>query len=478
MPGLYRLIGLFFLLLLAVWNVWIIEELFSPDGELSNYTKGWIWISDFVLLATGMLVIKYQRKAVLNIFLVLVSVIMGLGIFEVILRTGVLDQESNPHPVWIPAKFEEPKKQLESAHDEFIRQNPPFQFFDIPRKRTKAEGYSRIAVTSDSFIEGWATPYDQVWSHKLEKRVKEQFKNIEVLSWGKSGWETVDQFRFLKEHGIGYGIDLLIVGFVINDPSLGNIPARYLVWQHTKPMVPIRMLFPNVLDYFAAHINLWLGRYVFRNYGYEKWISKIYSENNLLEYGKLLKEFSEFCTSKHIPLLFVLTPNDYDPSNRELFDKVIPLLKNANIEYLDLYTPVYERLHTYPQRELWITRADSHPGPLVTEVYADEVFRFLKNRGILQKLAETPKSGDRVSAKKTGGYNMTQLNRQSRLFVCYIRDTRRIGCRTTPFLAVGLNPWTRFISLPSNELLPTLVTGVGPSNMASGGQAQAISAGI
>jgi hypothetical protein len=400
MPGLYRLIGLSFLLVLAIWNVWIVEGVLSPDGQLSNYTKGWIWISDFVLLAIGLLIIKYQRNAVLNICLVMVSVTVGLALFELILRTGLLDQESNPHPVWTPPKFVDEKKNQAEAHSEFIKQNPPFQFFDIPRTRTKAKGYSRIAVIGDSFVEGWATPYDQVWSHKLEKRVQEQFKKIEVLSWGKSGWETLDEFRFLKEHGINYGIDLLIVDFVINDPSLSNIPARYLAWQYTKPMMPIRLLFPNVLHYFAAHINMWLERYVFRNYGYENWISKIYSENNLVEYGKLLREFSEFCASRHIRLLFVLTPNDYDPSNRELFDKVIPLLKEANIEYLDLYPMVYERLHTYPQRQLWITLGDSHPGPLVTEVYADEVFRFLNDRGILQELA---KSRDVLSAYETVG---------------------------------------------------------------------------
>jgi hypothetical protein len=347
-----------------------------------------------------LLIIKYERKAVLNIFVVMISVTMGLGLFELILRTGLLDNKSNPHPIWVPVKFEEMRAKQSKIHSDFIRQNPPFEFFDIPRSSTKPRNYSRIAVTSDSFIEGWATPYDEIWSHKLEKRVQEQFNNIEVLSWGKSGWSTHNEFRFLKDHGIHYGIDLIIVGFVINDPEMGNIPARYLVWQYQKPVAPLRLLFPNVVRYFAAHINLLISRYILRDYGYENWISKIYSENNLKEYGKLLQQFSEYCVTNHIRLLFVLTPNDYDPSNRELFDKVIPLLKEANIEYLDLYPMVYERLHTYPQRQLWITLGDSHPGPLVTEVYADEVFRFLNDRGILQELA---KSRDVLSAYETVG---------------------------------------------------------------------------
>jgi hypothetical protein len=55
---------------------------------------------------------------------------------------------------------------------------------------------------------------------------------------------------------------------------------------------------------------------------------------------------------------------------------------------------------------------------------------------------------------------------QGRLLLCYISglDLRRIGPHT-PFLASALDlyPWTSFVNLPSNELFPTLVTGVDPT---------------
>jgi hypothetical protein len=53
------------------------------------------------------------------------------------------------------------------------------------------------------------------------------------------------------------------------------------------------------------------------------------------------------------------------------------------------------------------------------------------------------------------------------LLVCYISgmDLRRIDSETTPFLADALSshPWTAYRNLPSNELFPTLVTGVDPT---------------
>jgi len=51
--------------------------------------------------------------------------------------------------------------------------------------------------------------------------------------------------------------------------------------------------------------------------------------------------------------------------------------------------------------------------------------------------------------------------------VCYVSgfDLRRIEPETTPFLdgALSAYPWTEFTNLPSNELFPTLVTGVDPA---------------
>jgi hypothetical protein len=53
------------------------------------------------------------------------------------------------------------------------------------------------------------------------------------------------------------------------------------------------------------------------------------------------------------------------------------------------------------------------------------------------------------------------------LVVCYTSglDLRRVDDESTPFIAEQLRvcPWQRFVNLPSNELYPTLVTGVDPT---------------
>lgn len=55
---------------------------------------------------------------------------------------------------------------------------------------------------------------------------------------------------------------------------------------------------------------------------------------------------------------------------------------------------------------------------------------------------------------------------KNKIFICYISglDLRRINSGSTPFLFNSLNnyPWCEIKNLPSNELFPTLVTGVDP----------------
>lgn len=58
------------------------------------------------------------------------------------------------------------------------------------------------------------------------------------------------------------------------------------------------------------------------------------------------------------------------------------------------------------------------------------------------------------------------LEQRNKIFICYISglDLRRINTEFTPFLKNSLDnyPWTEIRNLPSNELFPTIVTGVDP----------------
>jgi hypothetical protein len=215
-------------------------------------------------------------------------------------------------------------------------------------------------------------------SLKLEEKINNFYlKEIEIISWGKCGWSTLDDYEFFEKQGVKFNIDLLMVAFVANDPDLGDRKQKYLRLNRKEIVRHLRKIFPNVVDFISDHLEN-LAVNFSDDYGYLNWHNKLYSEENLKRYSLLLGKFSNFCSVHGVRLLFVLTPSNYEQFYRHRFDKIIPLIKEANIEYLALFPPVSRDLKKYKVRDLWANPANSPPGNLVTEVFANEVFQFIK----------------------------------------------------------------------------------------------------
>ena len=70
----------------------------------------------------------------------------------------------------------------------------------------------------------------------------------------------------------------------------------------------------------------------------------------------------------------VLTPNNYEEYFARRYKVIIPMLEQAQIQYLNLRPAVVKHLSHYPLQSLRASRANGHPGSLVTEVFATEVF--------------------------------------------------------------------------------------------------------
>ena len=137
------------------------------------------------------------------------------------------------------------------------------------------------------------------------------------------------------------------------------------------------MAFPNAIEFLVDLTNNFANTYF--DYGYVKWLEKLYTKENLEKYSLLLKEVKEYCDSKNIKFSFVLTPENYNPLLKKYFDKIKVLLDKNDIKYFDLYPYVKAELGQIPIRKLWANPADGHPGDLVTTVYANHVYDYLIN---------------------------------------------------------------------------------------------------
>ncbi|MBE9542475.1 MAG: SGNH/GDSL hydrolase family protein [Proteobacteria bacterium] len=297
-----------------------------------------------------------------------------------------MDDIDNPKPVWIPPSYKEMDIDIHKKNVNFASHNP-FVFNDIARSRGKLPGYYKIAVLGDSFIWGGGVNYSGIWSHKLEEKINKKYNNIETLSWGISGWNTLDELIFWRRFGKKFNIDYLIVGFVDNDPDLNNVERRNFKWQQSRAFYPVAKIFPLTFDFLVSYFNAFLENF-FKEYGYNNWLKQTYSKENLEKYENVLQKFAQSCKDNDTPLLFVLTASNYHSSTKERHEKITSLLEKVGIDYLDLYPDVYEKFHDVNIRSLWANPANGHPGKLLTELYSQKVLSYLENEVKLEVISK------------------------------------------------------------------------------------------
>ncbi len=384
-------IGVLLLLVGLLGNTWAINTITSVQPGFDNLADVvFLVLVNLPLALIGLYLIMFRReineprlyKGLTNSALALFSIIVCLAGVELVLRAGLWDDRENPFPVWIPYKYQKLNDAINRANIARSRHNS-HGFNDRPRALEKKAGTYRIAVLGDSFVWGDGVSYGVAWSHRLEEKFQQAYSGkVEVLSWGRRGWSTLDQFQFLQESGIRYHPDVLIVAFTSNDPDLGFSRQQYFKLKLVPLVGPVRAVLPNAVDFFSDYLEAMVNRWS-RNIGYKNWENQLYTPENLEKYSHLLEKFAAFCRRQHLPLLFVLTPCYHDPGHQARFAAVTPLLRQAGIAYLDLWPAVARDLHDVSPRDLWANPANPHPGGLLTEVYASEVFNYLKGSYLL-----------------------------------------------------------------------------------------------
>lgn len=392
MNRLYQFLGSILIISGFVLNEWTIRFIFQGQVKIAETEKQiFLAIVEIFLVFLGLLVLRYKKNVLQNLMLIIGSILFSFWILEIGLNFIPSNLETEI-PKWIPYKQKMLHKHINQSHRDKAKLNY-YGFNDKEHSPGKPPGVYRIAVLGDSFIWGVGVEDRVIWTHKLENILNQKGIRSEILNWGKPGWSTLDEYRFLKSDGIRYDFDLLLVGFVVNDPVMDESNIKRFIYDggiidkfFVQPLS--RYLFPNAISVFVDLLNGFFDS--FFGYGYANWLNKIYTDENLKQYQSLLKEMSEYCNAHHIRMLFVMTPENHNPMLQLRFEQVIPLLKNANIEYFNLYPAVYAELHHLPNRKLWGNPADGHPGDMVTDVYAQNIYQYLNAHGYLNAPNTSP----------------------------------------------------------------------------------------
>ncbi len=83
--------------------------------------------------------------------------------------------------------------------------------------KVKPEGFYRILILGDSFVEGQGVDLEETSVKKLENKLNEKYKNVEVINGGVISYSPVLEYLYLKNFGLKLKPDLVILDFDITD---------------------------------------------------------------------------------------------------------------------------------------------------------------------------------------------------------------------------------------------------------------------
>lgn len=107
---------------------------------------------------------------------------------------------------------------------------------DSEHPYAKPEGVKRILVLGDSFAWGYSVADDETFSAVLEQRLSQrEGTRWEVINTGVSGWSTDQQYLFLREEGLKYDPDIVLLAFCAANDVKGSLTAR--LYSLSKPLL-------------------------------------------------------------------------------------------------------------------------------------------------------------------------------------------------------------------------------------------------
>lgn len=186
------------------------------------------------LASSPMTAERHARSLRTNLCLSLVSLLVALAVVELLLR-----QLTPTPPPWNdPQVFAQnsstlkwelkPNQRAYTIDAPVVTNSAGFRGPEFPL--IKGPDTFRILALGDSVAFGVGTRFEDTYGQQLQRILAERYpgRNVEVLNMGVAGYNTRHELIVLREKGLRYSPDLVLIGFYWND-ILGN--DKPLPWE-------------------------------------------------------------------------------------------------------------------------------------------------------------------------------------------------------------------------------------------------------
>ncbi|MEZ6186942.1 MAG: hypothetical protein R3F62_18275 [Planctomycetota bacterium] len=188
-------------------------------------------------------------------------VVFGLAVLEVAarLKDGApvgpdplgefLQPGADETPVWTGKGPDE-----EPIANPIVFNAPPLgpPMHDVEHALEKPAGVRRVLVLGDSFVEGVQVPTDALFHRRLEAALDRDGRRVECVAGAHSGWGQAETLEHLREVGLAYAPDLVLVEFLPNNDVSDNLPRL----RHAVQVDDVRASWAVPLQLDAGHKGL------------------------------------------------------------------------------------------------------------------------------------------------------------------------------------------------------------------------------
>ncbi|MBA3993189.1 MAG: hypothetical protein C0469_06645 [Cyanobacteria bacterium DS2.3.42] len=300
----------------------------------------------------------------------------------------------------------------------------------VSEKKPKS---TRILVMGDSFA--WGTGYpnmNTLWWRQLQKVLNDRgYNDVEVIAAGMPAQSTAAQLVGAKKIIGKYKPDLVIWGYVTNDPDEVAPDGKHIVpimrsWNIPPDNLPapvknsLESLFPNLAWHlFDIRQNARAKNIQSKETGwdYGTWELKLLEGPNFEKYAKTLEKVAQFQKTVNLPFFFITLPAGYQAGDAqrsslrtgaglltrmqeyhiERYGKVQTLFDKSGLHFFNTLNDVLSGLkgglnsHELSSLQLGISPANGHPAASLCHLYAESAANILEKNypGILGNKKES-----------------------------------------------------------------------------------------
>jgi len=241
------------------------------------------------------------------------------------------------------------------------------------RSLAKPPGTYRIVALGDSITMGWGVRQNMTYPVQLERRLNAQPPkgfpaglHYEVLNLGVGNYNTVQEVMRLRNLGLPFNPDLIILGYFINDAEPTPKPGRGFLIEHSYLYAfaasRIRLVKPNT----GTYLDYYRGLYGDNEPGWQA-------------AQAALRELVSIGQERSVPVMMFIIPEMHELGDRYPFADIHRKLEQVGAAFglpvVDLLPALKGRK---PESALWVSPLDAHHNAEAQGLLANGIYEALE----------------------------------------------------------------------------------------------------